>query len=97
MGVNWGKILDDLVEKLVELFVPWAIKTIGEVIEGAYKMVEAWAEKQGNKPTGEAKMAAAVALVQMAEPIAGAEARMLLEAHHIKTTRSEVGKTAVVP
>ena len=96
MSVNWGKILDDLVEKLVELFVPWAVKTIGKIIEEAYNMVEKWAEERGNKPAGEAKMAAAVALVQVAEPIAGAEARILLEAHHIKMNRLEDVKTSAV-
>jgi len=90
MADDWNKILQEGVKELVKMLIkailPWAVKTAETAIEGAYNIVEEWVKNLGNKPAPEAKMAAAAALLVLAEPMSGAKARLLLEAHHIKTS-----------
>ena len=86
--------MNPFVIKMIELMLTLFAPFLKKLVDLAYDKIEAWAHKEeaiGVKPTPEAKMVKAIAMVREAKPnVSAATIKALLEVKHA----SKVGKTA---
>ena len=86
--------MNPFVIKMIELALTLFAPFLKKLVDLAYDKIEAWARKEeavGVKPTGDAKMAKAMAMVQEARPnMSAVIIKALLEVTHAR----KVGKTA---